>query len=126
MSHSSHPPATADAVPHAALRAGVAVARTPLCAGIAALILTLLARLLARTDSPWDLPDIHEADDESRAQPWCVMGRAPHATAFEAGLVPDWIFSSRNRGMRPNCVQPRQPCAPREARAPPASCPNPC
>jgi hypothetical protein len=112
-------------MPLAALRAGVVVARTPFGAGIAALILTLLARLLARTESAWDLPEIHQAEDESCAPTWFVMGRAPHAAAFEAGLVPDWIFSSRNRGMRPNCAQPRPHGAPREARAPPASCPAP-
>jgi hypothetical protein len=27
-------------------------------------------------------------------------GRAPHALAFALRLVPDWIFTSRNRGMR--------------------------
>ncbi len=120
MSHSPHPPATAYAVTRAALRVGVVVARTQFGAGIAALILALLARLLARTEAAWDLPEIHEADDESCVPTWFVMGRAPHAAVVEAGLVPDWIFTSRNRGMRPNCVPPRPHCAPREARAPPA------
>jgi hypothetical protein len=125
MSHSPAPQATAYAVTRAALRAGVAVARTPVGAGIAALILTLLARLLARTEPAWDLPEIHEAEAEPTVPTWFVMGRAPHAAAFEAGLVPDWIFTSRNRGMRPNRALPPPTRAPREARAPPASRPPP-
>ena len=99
MSHSPAPQATAYAVTRAAIKAGVAVARTPVCAGIAALILPLLARLLARTEPAWDLPEPHEAEGEYIVPTWFVMGRAPHAAAFEAGLVPDWIFTPRNRGM---------------------------
>jgi hypothetical protein len=127
MSHSPAPQATAHACLRAALRADAAPARARLAAGIAALILTLLLRLLARTEAAWDI--LPEADDDleypSYALAMPTMGRAPHAAAFEAGLVPDWIFTSRNRGMRPNRAPPPPTRAPHEPRAPPASRPTP-
>jgi hypothetical protein len=125
MPHSPAPQATAHACLRAALRADAAGVR--LGAGIAALILTLLLRLLARTEAAWDiLPE--ETDDfdyppHALAMP--TMGRAPHAAAFEAGLVPDWIFTSRNRGMRPATPPMRLPRRPRPARAPPLPIPTP-
>ena len=125
MSISPAPQATAHACLRAALRADAAPARARLAAGIAALILTLLLHLLARTEAAWDiLPD--ETDDfdyppHALAMP--TMGRAPHAAAFEAGLVPDWIFTSRNRGMRPSTAPARPRRSTRTARAPPL--PNP-
>jgi hypothetical protein len=127
MSHSPAPQATAHACLRAALRADAAPARARLGAGIAVLILTLLLRLLTRTEAAWDLSPEYDHDEEysPHALIMPTMGRAPHAAAFEAGLVPDWIFTSRNRGMRPNRVQPPTPRTPREARAPPAACPAP-
>ena len=119
MSHSPAPQATAHACLRAALRADAAGAR--LGAGLAALILTLLLRLLARTEAAWDM--IPEETDEYDYPPHALimptMGRAPHAAAFEAGLVPDWIFTSRNRGMRPAATPARLRRRTRPARAPP-------
>ena len=121
MSHSPAPQATAHACLRAALRADAAPARARLGAGLAALILTLLLRLLARTEAAWDISPEYDHDEElpPHALAMPTMGRAPHAAAFEAGLVPDWIFTSRNRGMRPSRALPPPTRAPREARAPP-------
>jgi hypothetical protein len=120
-------PATAAAL-RTALGA-VAVARAQFGAGLAALILALLARLLGRADAAWDLSPEHdwdcEYDDEAfayspRAFILPTMGSAPHAASVEAGLIPDWILAGvRNRGMRaqPTQARPRPRTLP--ARAPP-------
>ncbi len=125
MLHSPAPHATARAIKHLALQGDVVDARHG--AGIAALILTLLLRLLARTDAAWDLPPEHRTDAEypPHALIMPTMGRAPHAAAFEAGHVPDWIFTSRNRGMRPAARPTRPRRRTRPARAPPIRIPIP-
>ena len=135
MSHSPAPPATAfaHAVTRAALQAGAASARTAFGAGLAALILTLLLRLLARTEAAWDiLPE--DTDDtcyDFACTPYALrmppMGRAPHAENVEAGQVPDWVMGGvRNRGMRPARAPARLRRRARPARAPPVLHPVPC
>ena len=130
MPHSPAPQATAFAyaVTRVALRADAAGARARLGAGIAALILTLLLRLFARTEAAWDIlpEDTDEFDDayEFAYTPHALimppMGRAPHAASIEAGLVPDWVLAGvRNRGMRPAAVPARLRRRARPARAPP-------
>ena len=120
MSISPAPQATAHACLRAALRADAAPARARLAAGLAALILTLLLRLLARTEAAWDIiPETTDDREHPHALVMPTMGRAPHAAAFEAGLVPDWIFTSRNRGMRPAATPARLRRRTRPARAPP-------
>jgi hypothetical protein len=127
MSLSPAPQATAHACLRAALRADAASARARLGAGIAALILTLLLHLLARTEAAWDIIPEYDHDEElpPHALAMPTMGRAPHAAAFEAGLVPDWIFTSRNRGMRPAARPLRLHPRARPARAPPVPAPVP-
>jgi hypothetical protein len=133
MPHSPAPPATAFAyaVPRVALRADAAGARARLGAGIAALILTLLLRLLARTEAAWDIlpedtDDLDDADDYEyapHALRMPTMGSAPHAASIEAGLVPDWVLAGvRNRGMRPARAPARLRRRARPARAPPICC----
>jgi hypothetical protein len=122
MPHLPAPHATARAITHLALQGDVVVARARHGAGLAALILTLLLRLFARTDAAWDLPPEHRTDAEypPHALIMPTMGRAPHAAVIEAGLVPDWILPGiRNRGMRPSARPTRQRRRPRPARAPP-------
>jgi hypothetical protein len=125
MSLSPAPQATAHACLRAALRADAAPARARPGAGLAALILTLLLRLLARTEAAWDLLPVETDDFDHPAYALAMptMGRAPHAAAFEAGLVPDWIFTSRNRGMRPAALPLRPRPRARPARAPPVPFP---
>ena len=125
-----HPPAPPLARISAALPA-VAGARPG--AGLVALILTLLLRLLARTEAAWvfsqdddDYEEDHGFDAYAAcgADPYALyprpIGRAPHAACIEAGLVPDWILPGiRNRGMR---ALPRASPTPRHTfppRAPP-------
>ena len=133
MSHSPAPPATAfaHAVTRAALQAGAASARTAFGAGLAALILTLLLRLLARTEAAWDIlpddTDEFEYTDDYGYTPYAIrmptMGRAPHADYVEAGLVPGWVMGGvRNRGMRPAAAPARLRRRARPARAPPLPC----
>ncbi len=126
MPHSPAPPATARAITHVALQGDVVVARARHGAGIAALILSLLLRLLARTQAGWDFPPQHH--DNPAPAPHALamptMGRAPHAAVIEAGLVPDWILPGiRNRGMRPAAPPKRLPRRPPPARAPPIHVP---
>ncbi len=129
MPHSPAPQATAFAyaVTRVALRADAAGLRAS-GAGIAALILTLLLRLFARTEAAWDIlpedtDDFDDADDYSytaHALIMPTMGRAPHAASIEAGLVPDWVLAGvRNRGMRPAAAPARLRRRARPARAPP-------
>ena len=133
MPHSPAPQATAFAyaVTRVALRADAAGARARLGTGIAALILTLLLRLLARTEAAWDiLPD--DTDEFNYADEFAytphalimpTMGSAPHAASIEAGLVPDWVLAGvRNRGMRPARAPARLRRRARPARAPPVFC----
>ena len=130
MSHSPATQATAFAyaVTRVALRADAATARAQLGAGLAALILTLLLRLFARTEAAWDiLPE--ETEDFDYADEYAytphalrmpTMGSAPHAASIEAGLVPDWVLAGvRNRGMRPAMAPARLRRRARPARAPP-------
>ena len=119
------PRTPAHAVLHAALRGDVAHARPHFGTGLAALILTLLLRLLARTEAAWTLP--HDESDSFEHTPHALImppiGRAPHAAVIEAGLVPDWILPGiRNRGMRPAAIPARLRPRARPARAPPVSC----
>ncbi len=121
MSHSSAPQATAVACLIAALRGGVVELRPG--AGIATLILTLLLRLLARTEAAWDIlpTTTNELDYTAHAIATPAIGRAPHAACIEAGLVPDWILPGiRNRGMRPATAPARLRRRTRPARAPPS------
>jgi hypothetical protein len=126
MSHSPAPQATAVACLIAALRGDVVEMRPR--AGLAALILTLLLRLLTRTEAAWDtLPN---TTDDLEYTPHALiiptMGRAPHAVCIEAGLVPDWILPGmRNRGMRPAAIPTRLRRRARPARAPPVLVPIP-
>jgi hypothetical protein len=120
-------PATAHAVTRVALRADAAAVR--LGAGVVALILTLLLRLLARTEAAWDITPEDPATGEY--PPYALvlptMGRAPHAACIEAGLVPDWILPGvRNRGMRPAAAPARRRRRARPVRAPPLPSPRPC
>jgi len=121
MDPSAAPRATACAIAHAA------PPRARRGAGIAALILTLLARLFARTEVAWNLPPNH-ADHQGSCSGALVMpaiGRAPHAAVIEAGLVPDWILPGiRNRGMSPAAAPMRARRRARPARAPPAARPS--
>ena len=127
MPHSPAPQATAFAyaVPRVALRADAAGARARLGAGIAALILTLLLRLLARTEAAWDIlpddtDDLYDLDYTPHAIRMPTMGSAPHADYVEAGLVPDWVLAGvRNRGMRPARAPARLRRRASPARAPP-------
>ena len=119
-------PATADACLRAALGADVAVARARHGAGLAALILALLARLFARSDTAWDTSP--QTTDDLDCPPHGILlptcGRAPHAACIEAGLVPDWILPGiRNRGMRPAATPARARRRARPVRAPPSLCP---
>ncbi len=107
---------------HAALSGGVANARPHFGAGLAALILTLLLRLLARTEAAWTLTPA--ATDTSEFTPHVLvmptMGRAPYAAVIEAGIVPDWILPGiRNRGMRLARISPRLRRRASPPRAPP-------
>ncbi len=123
MSHSPAPQAAASACLRIALQGDAAVARARPGAGLAALILTLLLRLFARTEAAWDILP-HDTDDlghPPHALIMSTMGRAPHAACIEAGLVPDWILPGmRNRGMRPATAPVRLRRRARPARAPPA------
>jgi len=126
VSISSAPQAIAFACLRVAPRADAAGVRAHLGTGLAALILTLLLRLLARTDAAWDLPPDHQ--DDSVPAPHALimptMGRAPPAAAIEAGLVPDWILTGiRNHGMRPAAARQLRRPRPRPARAPPVLTP---
>jgi len=124
VSISSRTQAIANACLRVALRADAAGARAHLGTGLAALILTLLLRLLARTDAAWDLPPDHEDDSVPHALIMPTMGRAPHAAAIEAGLVPDWILTGiRNHGMRPAAALQLRRRRARSARAPPVLTP---
>ncbi len=99
-----------------------AVARANIGAGMAALILALLVRLLGRTEAAWTL--FPKATDALEYTPHAIrmsaVGRAPHAACIEAGLVPDWLLPGmRNRGMRPSNAPARLRRRARPARAPP-------
>ena len=133
MPHSPAPQATAfaHAVTRVALRADAAGARARLGAGLAVLILTLLLRLLARTEAAWDIlpedtddfDDTDEFDYAPHAFRMPTMGSAPHADNVEAGLGPDWVLAGvRNRGMRPARAPARLRRRARPARAPPIFC----
>jgi hypothetical protein len=114
-------------------------------AGLVAMILALLLRLLARADAAWFLPEEDDQFDEYEdeygfdAYAYCgadpcalhprPVGSAPHAIYVEAGLIADWILAGvRNRGMR---ALPRATPAPGQtaqgltapARAPPRPAP---
>jgi hypothetical protein len=120
--------AAAPAVLHAALSGGVAHARPHFGTGLAALILTLLLRLLTRTEAAWTLPP--DATDSFEYTPHALVmpaiGRAPHAAVIEAGLVPDWILPGiRNRGMRLARISPRLRRRAISPRAPPVFPPVP-
>ena len=126
MPPSSTPP-IAEMRLHTALRA-VAGSRAPFGAGLAALILALLARLLVRTEAAWDLiphgayeyEGWDAAGPQANPIPMPAIGRAPHAAVVEGGLVPDWILSGvRKRGMRRAAPPMRPHLRPRPARAPP-------
>jgi len=107
----------------AGLRADAAAARLRLAAGLEALILVLFARLFARVEAAWhESPDNTGNQHDGCAPTTPTMGRAPHAAAVEAGLVPDWVLSGiRNRGLRPGAVPERPRPRARPARAPPAA-----
>jgi len=129
MSISSRTQATASACLHVALRADAAAARARLGTGLAALILTLLLRLFARTEAAWDLSPEHHSYDAlaPHALLMPAIGRAPHAASIEAGLIPDWILPGvRNRGMAPAAAPTRLRRRARPARAPPNPSPVPC
>jgi hypothetical protein len=115
-----------------------AVANARPGAGLVALILALLLRLLARTEPAWLLPQDEEYEDEHGfdayaacgANPYALhprpVGRAPHAACIEAGLVPDWILPGiRNRGMRPHAMAATRRRHALAARAPPRALPIP-
>ena len=115
---------------HTALRAN---ADARLGAGLAALILALLARLFGRTDAAWDFSVEygHNDADGAAARPHAIImpaiGRAPHAACVEADLVADWILPGiRNRGMRPALAPARLRRLTLPARAPPIARPQPC
>jgi hypothetical protein len=65
-----------------------------------ALILALLHAILAQFAPARRRRPSHPATTIIPGQRH-APGRAPHALAFALRLVPDWIFTSRNRGMRP-------------------------
>jgi hypothetical protein len=112
-----------------ALRADAASARARLGAGIAALILTLLLRLLARSDATWDgCPgDTDGLHSTRHGLVMPTMGRAPHAACIEAGLVPGWSLAGvRNRGLRPAATPARTRRRALPARAPPTPVRAPC
>ncbi len=121
MPHSS----TATAAALRTALGAVANARPQFGAGLAALILALLARLLGRAEAAWDLSTHLTDEDEAEHDPDFVyvipfVGRALHAICVEAGLVPGWIFAGRPcRGMR--ALPAPRPARPRalSARAPP-------
>ncbi len=117
-------PATPDARLRIALGAS---AELRLGAGLAALILALLIRLLGRTEASWDLSPQNDNENDIGSTPYALVmpaiGRAPHAACIEAGLVPDWILPGiRNRGMRPAARPARRRLRARAARAPPPPC----
>ena len=124
MPHSS----TAATVASRTALGAVADARAQFGAGLAALILALLARLLGRAEAAWDLSphlnDEYEAEyDEDFVYVVPFVGRALHAICVEAGLVPGWIFAGRPcRGMRSLPAPIPQVSRAQEARAPPPSC----
>jgi hypothetical protein len=134
------PPAPAPAFARtSAALAAVAAARPG--AGLVALILALLLRILERTEAAWYLPEDNDDEYEEEyeldayaicgAYPYALhpraVGSAPHAIWVEAGLVADWILAGiRNRGMRalPRATPPPRHTLP--ARWPPRAHPVPC
>jgi hypothetical protein len=123
MPHSS----TATAAASRTALGAVADARAQFGAGLAALILALLARLLGRAAAAWDLsPHIYEEYEDEHGPDFVYVvpfvGRALHAICVEAGLVPGWVFAGRPRsGMRSTPNQAHTRTRPLTARAPPSS-----
>jgi len=76
-----------------------------------ALLLALLAPVRRRSPASHPAPPLIPGQRQA-------LGRAPHALAFALRLVPDWIFTARDRGMSPRARI--APCArPPAARDPP-------
>ncbi len=114
MSGTTQPPA---AGPSDALRSAAVDSRahhTTLESLLFALLLVLLSQLAPRRRSTPSHPATTIVPGQRHAP-----GRAPHALAFAQHLVPDWIFSTRNRGMRPRALAAPGARAP-SARDPPA------
>jgi hypothetical protein len=105
------------ACPSDALRSGVVdsrARRTTLESLLFALLLALLSQLAPGRRSTPSHPATTIVPGQRHAP-----GRAPHALAFALRLVPDWIFSTRNRGMRPRARTASRAQIP-SARDPPA------
>jgi len=114
MSGTTQPQA---ACPRDALQSGVVESRarrTTLESLLFALLLALLSQLAPMRRSTPSHPATTIVPGQRHAP-----GRAPHALAFALRLVPDWIFSARNRGMRPRAPTASRAQIP-SARDPPA------
>ena len=98
QSGTTHPTDHAFAAPRDALTGAASGVRAHAKA-LESLLAALLWVLLAQFGRPWrrqaPLPPTQIIPGQRHAP-----GRAPHALAFALRLVPDWIFTPRNRGAR--------------------------